>query len=673
MRHILHGFVAALPRHGRVVLPLAGVLLGAFVAARLALLLAFPSAFATVAGAVKVHAFWIGVRFDLRLALAICLPLALLGGIRWISPFRSPLMRRIWIALYAVAVAVVALVFIVDAGNFAYLRARIDATMLDLVRETDTAAGMVWQTYPVIPIALGLVLIVGAFVLFARWLSVREAAREPVRIPRKGRILVTTLVVVAWICGMWGKAQWYPLRWSDAFFSTDDVVSQFALNPVLQLADTFKNRGQAYDLAAARAAYPRVAAFLAVDAPDPGQTHYSRHTAAHPRSSGPPNVIIVLLESMGWVKTGLGGNPLDTTPYLDALAREGVLWRNFYTPAFGTARSVFALVTGIPDVEVHETASRNPLAVRQHTLLTAFEGYEKFYFLGGSLNWGNIRGVLAHNVPGLRLFEEGSFQAPRVDTWGISDLAMFEEANRQFAALAGRPFVAIVQTSGNHRPYHLPDDLRGFEVRTRTAAEYRAAGIEGDEEYNGLRFLDHSLGWFLATARKEPYFANTIIAVFGDHGLPGEADHMAVVEREAGLHRVHVPLILAGCCLGRGGEVLDTVASEVDVLPTLTALAGIETMNTTLGRDLFDPRFDQSRAAFIITDHFSRPRLGLIADGLALRVDADGGRMSAWWLGDGQKIAAEDARLPAMIELARGLYETSRVMLLRNQPRRHRP
>lgn len=673
MRRVLRTLVAALPRHGRVVLPLAGVLFGAFVAARIALLLAFPSAFAAVAGAVKAHAFWIGVRFDLRLALAICLPLALLGGIRWISLLGSTLMRRIWITLYALAVAVVALVYIVDAGNFAYLRARIDATILDLVRETDTALGMVWATYPVIPIALGLALIVGAFVLVARRLVVREAARERVCIPRGRRILVTTLVVIAWICGMWGKAQWYPLRWSDAFFSTDDVVSQFALNPVLQLADTFKNRGQAYNLVAAQAAYPRVATFLAVDAPDPGRTDYSRHTTAHPRASGPPNVIIVLLESMGWVKTGIGGNPLDTTPHLDALAREGVLYRNFYTPAFGTARSVFALVTGIPDVELHETASRNPLAVRQHTLLTAFEGYEKFYFLGGSLNWGNIRGVLAHNVPGLRLFEEGSFQAPRVDTWGISDLAMFEEANRQFVALGGRPFVAIVQTSGNHRPYDLPADLRGFEVKTRTAAQYRAAGIEGDEEYNGLRFLDHSLGWFLAAARKEPYFANTIIAVFGDHGLPGEADHMAVVEREAGLHRVHVPFVIAGPALGRAGEVLDTIASEVDVLPTLAALAGVETTNTTLGRDLFDPRFDRSRAAFIITDHFFRPRLGLIADGVALRVDADGGRMSAWRLDDGRAVAATDARLPGMLELARGLYETSRVMLLRNQPRPHRP
>ena len=142
--------------------------------------------------------------------------------------------------------------------------------------------------------------------------------------------------------------------------------------------------------------------------------------------------MIVLLESFAAYKTGSFGNPLDPTPRFDALAREGTLYTRFFTPTWGTARSVWATVTGLPDVETDLTATRNPLLVSQNSILNDFTGYEKLYFLGGSLNWANIRGLLAANIAGLRLFEEGSFSAPRVDVWGISDLDLFEEANRVF-------------------------------------------------------------------------------------------------------------------------------------------------------------------------------------------------------------------------------------------------
>ena len=50
-------------------------------------------------------------------------------------------------------------------------------------------------------------------------------------------------------------------------------------------------------------------------------------------------------------------------------------------PAYGTARGVWAVVTGIPDVEYPNTASRNPAAVDQHTIINDYKGYDKFYFI----------------------------------------------------------------------------------------------------------------------------------------------------------------------------------------------------------------------------------------------------------------------------------------------------
>src|SRR5207253_9300511 len=102
---------------------------------------------------------------------------------------------------------------------------------------------------------------------------------------------------------------------------------------------------------------------------------------------------------------------------------------HFFVPEVPTPRSVFGMLTGIPDVNGATTASRNPLVVNQHTLVNALEGYEKYYFLGGSANWGNIRGLFTHNIPGLHVFEEGDYDAPQADGWGVSDVVLFEKAD----------------------------------------------------------------------------------------------------------------------------------------------------------------------------------------------------------------------------------------------------
>ena len=296
--------------------------------------------------------------------------------------------------------------------------------------------------------------------------------------------------------------------------------------------------------------------------------------------------------------------------------------------------------------------------------------YEKLYFLGGSVNWGNIRGVLAHNIAGLRIFEEGSYRSPRVDAWGIDDLHMFEEANEALRALGDRPFFAVLQTSGNHRPYTIPDDNRGFRRIHHAQAELASAGFTSNDELDSFRFVDHSLGYFFSAARKERYFANTIFVMFGDHGYLGRAKSLTQAELDSGILRFHVPLIIVGPPSTCSPRVVDKVASEVDVLPTVASLAGVPYTNTTLGRDLFDPRFDQARYAFVMADHYNQPRIGIVSDNLFVRQSPDGSEQEIWDLAAGvarpQPDAATQAKAHEMAELSRGLYESARYLLYHN-------
>jgi phosphoglycerol transferase MdoB-like AlkP superfamily enzyme len=661
-----------LPRHSRVLAPLAALHLGLLLVLRAAFWMVFQGSMIALPSPVLAKALFVGVKFDVRLTLLTLLPPALVGWIGPLSLVDGRPGRRLWSVYFGVAVGLTFLVYEVDFGHFAYLATRINARVLDLLADTAISLRMVWESYPVVWGALGLAIVVAGYLAIYHRLVRRVAAERPAAVRRGRQTAVVALVVVAWVFGIWGKLQWFPLRWSDAFFATDVWSPALALNPVLNLADTLKNKARGFDEAATREYYAEVAAYLGVEHPDPATLSFRREVRARTRPGRPPNVIVILLEEGAHYKTGMFGNPLQPTPILDALAREGILFRRFYTPTFGTARSVFALVTGIPDVETHETATRNPLVVDQRTIVNALEGYEKLYFLGGSLNWGNVRGVLAHNIPGLRLFEEGSYKAPRVDGWGISDLSLFEEANEVFRTIKDRPFFAVIQTAAHHRPYTIPDDNRGF-VRVEVPPErLRAAGFSELDEFNSMRFLDHSVGVFFSIARREAYFQDTIFVLFGDHGSFSSTAAFEKAESALDLTRFHVPGIIVGPPVPGTPRVIDTLASEVDVLPTIAGLVGVPYVNTTLGQDLLDSRFESKRYAFTLDDHSLDPKLGLVTADAYLQIGVANGQVRLVELGgDGTTDVA--ARYPARVReltrMCRGLYEASRWLMYHNAQR----
>jgi arylsulfatase A-like enzyme len=301
---------------------------------------------------------------------------------------------------------------------------------------------------------------------------------------------------------------------------------------------------------------------------------------------------VILLESLGANKTGLFGNPLQPTPRIDAIGRESLQFRRFFVASRGTARAIFSLLTGIPDVT--RRASRNPLIVDQHLILEDLEAHEKLYFYTGDLAFGNLRGLIQNNLSSVRIFEEKDYTSPHNDGWGISDLHLFEEANKVFRRTQ-RPFFAILQTSGNHRPYTIPDDRRGFELAApQDPHRLVAAGLRSDDEYNALRFMDHSVGWFLETAKGEPYFDRTIFVLLGDHGSRGSG---ASPLQKIGLTAIHVPLLIYAPAMLEP-RVVEDVTSSLDVMPTLARLLGTPYVNSTLGRDALEPRAPEHSYAF---------------------------------------------------------------------------
>ena len=581
-----------------------------------------------------IWSFYLGMKFDLQASLGTMLPVLLLGWIKPLHPVYSDFGRRFWAVYVSLAFILMYTIYITDAGHYAYLQQRLNATALRFLENPFISATMVWETYPVILGGFIFSIIFALTVYLFLKLTDQINNNEPTsaywcnkRWYQKSVLVVMTIILVFF--GLMAKISWYPLRWSDAFFSTHAFSAQLSSNPVIYFSNTLKNVAETYDIEAARQAYPFMVDYLAIQQPnqpmDGRQLNFARQYDFPPAVTNKTNVVVVILESFASYKTSLSNNPLRSTPNIERLANEGYYFKNFFTPSTGTARSVWTFITGLPDIEKNKTSSRNPLIVDQHTIINAFKDHRKLYFLGGSASWANVRGLLSSNIPDLKLYEEGSYDSPDIDVWGISDLSLFREANAVFRDET-QPFFAVIQTSGNHRPYTIPEDNEGFDVWTDDdlTVDVKSYGFASLEELNSFRFMDHSIGHFIKIAKKEPYFDNTLFVFFGDHGIHAPTgDHVPAFEAQLNLQGLRVPLVFYGKSVISKPKVFDTIASEVDVLPTIAAITGTSYLNTTLGRDLTDATFNDNRYAFTI-EHGSDRTIGLLSDEYYLLMQADG-------------------------------------------------
>jgi phosphoglycerol transferase MdoB-like AlkP superfamily enzyme len=418
--------------------------------------------------------------------------------------------------------------------------------------------------------------------------------------------------------GLYGKIAYIGLRWSEAFFSQNYFISAVSLNPILYFFDTYHYQVPEYDADEVRKYYPMMADYLGVpkNEQDAKTLNFKREVVNKPKTDFKPNVILIVMESLATAKTNLSPNPLDCTPYLKKLAGESYYFDQYYVPSQGTARSMFGIISSVADVTYYQTASRNPLLADQNVIMDYFDGYEKYYFLGGSANWAEIRSVFSNNVKDIHIVEEGDYTAPRTDVWGLSDLDLFKEAFKKLNNIpSNQPFFAVIQSASFHRPYTIPVNHDDFHVKTMDIDALKKAAFNSEEEWNSMRFSDYSLGAFIKLFKESPMYKNTILVVTGDHGLPDEnAPHISLPRRVSEVEKYHVPFILHNPTLFPEAKVDSRLVSEPDAMPTLAGLAGISYTNTGLGRDMFDPQFDKLRMSFNFFHYIQPQPYGLLYD-----------------------------------------------------------
>lgn len=606
--------------------------------------------------------FLLGARYDARWISLILLPIALLSVLPNFSPYFSNRNKKWWTWYLALVTLFVFFFFGADFGHFSYVSTRLNASALNFMEDAKISFRMLWQSYPLVWILIGLVVAVSFFAWLFRkthWQVIERT--DGLGIRHRRRWFMGTALLLGFLA--YGRVGWPPLKWDQAFQLNDNFKSYLALNPLQNFFTTLKFRRPLYDEGKTKASFNLLAGHLQIDT-SKGFGYARRVEATSHALPVQPNVVLVICESFSMYKSSMSGNPLNTTPHFKSMCDSGIFFNRCFSPHFGTARGVFALLTGIPDVQLSKFSSRNPEALKQHTIINHFEGYEPYYFIGGSSEFNNFRGLLK-NINRLHLYEEGDYKSPPVNVWGISDKDLFMEAN-QVLKQESKPFFAIIQTADNHRPFTIPEVDKAFVKRSPHPDTLRKYGFGSVEEMNAFGYMDYCIQQFMAAAAAEPYYKNTVFVFIGDHGVAGDAS--ALYPRawtDQRLSDEHVPLLFYAPGLLQPKTYSHTV-SQIDVLPTIAGLAGIPYTNTTLGRDLFNEHLHNE--AFII--HHDEGKIGIVNDSVYFISNirflqeqlfpANGNTLS----GSPEAQAALKAQLSKLVQ---AYFETGRWMLVNNK------
>lgn len=346
--------------------------------------------------------------------------------------------------------------------------------------------------------------------------------------------------------------------------------------------------------------------------------------------SGAPNILLLILDTVRASSLSVYGHERATTPHLEELAEEGVVFDNAFSTAPWTLTSHVSLFTGRYPFETTATWT-TPLDETHPTLAQALanRGYLTAGFVANLLytqsETGLARGFQRYEDFRVSVAEIGIasslgrifIQNPRLRAiagWhDIPGRRTADEITQRFLDWLGpedeRPFFAFLNYYDAHEPYlpiepyasrfstGTPRDNRLIrQANTRSAdriAKGEMTAEEREEEERayegGIAWIDDEIGRLLDELEARGVLENTIVVVSSDHGeLFGEHGLFAH-GGELYTQVLRVPLLVAGPGVARGTRV-ETAVSLTDVAATLLGLVDEGRGTEPRTAEAFDPR-----------------------------------------------------------------------------------
>ena len=302
----------------------------------------------------------------------------------------------------------------------------------------------------------------------------------------------------------------------------------------------------------------------------------------------PLNLVIVLQESLGatFVQS-LGGLPV--TPELEKLKAEGLWFERLYATGTRSVRGIEAVVAGFYPTPAQSTVKLSNSQQNFTTVASILkkQGYQTQFVYGGEAHFDNMRSYFTGNgfsqIVDIKQIKNPQF----VGSWGASDEDLFNTAHQQLEQLhqQGQPFLSLIFTSSNHEPFEFPDGrIELFEQPKNTVN-------------NAVKYADWAMGEFFKKAKASAYWQDTLFLIVADH------DNRVYGSNLIPLEKFKIPGLILGADVKP--ERLPTLASQVDLVPTLLSMMGVSACHPLLGRDFTLDKSSPGRALIQFDNYFA--------------------------------------------------------------------
>lgn len=433
------------------------------------------------------------------------------------------------------------------------------------------------ESYPVVPLfgAMFLIALLGFYFLRR---PLRDAFQSQENFARRSLIAILLLCLPV--------ASYFFLDQPFRKISDNVYQNELASNGPYQFVAAFRNNELDYKQFYASLPDQQVSEMLRRDIAEPNSRYLNDELFDLKRqisNSGPEkhlNVVMIMVESLSSDYLGYFGDQRGVTPNLDALIEKSLFFPNFYATGTRTTRGLEAVTLSIPPTPGRSIVKRIGRETNQWSLGNVLnsKGYQSYFIYGGRSYFENMNAFFGGN--GYQIVDQTSVPSAEIEfsnAWGMSDGDIYQQTIKiaDRAAEQKQPFFMHLMTTSNHRPYTYPEGKIDIP--------------SGSGRAGAIKYTDYAIGEFLRQAKTKPWFKETLFVILADHQAGSAGKRSLPVER------YHIPLWIYAPEQIAPGAVA-TLASQIDLPPTLLGLLGMSYESFFFGKDVLKLQPESGRA-----------------------------------------------------------------------------
>jgi len=293
----------------------------------------------------------------------------------------------------------------------------------------------------------------------------------------------------------------------------------------------------------------------------------------------PPNIVVVIVESLGRAYSGQDAYLGSFTPFLDSLMQKSLYWENCLSTSGRTFQVLPTTLASLPFGEhgFAELEDKMPDHISLISILKKQAGYTSSFVYGGEAEFDKMDAFL--NRQGIdqiidsRKFGAGYTKLPASAggfSWGFGDHEIFRRYLEDLKAKPDTPRMDVMLTVAMHSPFVVTNQEyfnRKFEERLvglKLSEKITSFDRQYVKELASVIYFDESIRYFFGEFSKMKEFANTIFIITGDHRMPE-------IPISTQIDRFHVPLVIYSPMLKKA-EKFSSIVTHFDITPSIIAM-----------------------------------------------------------------------------------------------------